>query len=120
MKKNELEKQLHKLDGELAAVVRQMTQSQVIDDAYFGLMRRERELNAAIYALKEGELMPDKNGSYQVWSEWEVRLLRDSYRDNEAKEVAKVLGRTETSVHRKAAAIGITKLRKKTAKVNLP
>lgn len=118
MKKNEVEKQLHKLDGELAAVVKQMTQSQVIDDRYFGLMRRERELNDAIYALNEGELVPVMNGRYMTWSDWEVRLLSDSYRDNEAKEVAKVLGRTETSVHRKAAAIGITKLFKRTSKVH--
>jgi hypothetical protein len=118
MNEKERNKQLLKLDGELSAVVRQMTESQVIDEVYFGLMRRERDLIAAIYALNEGELVPDKNGRYQVWSEWEVRLLRDSYRDNEAKEVAKVLGRTETSIHRKAAAIGITKLFKRTSKVN--
>jgi hypothetical protein len=118
MKKNELEKQLHKLDGELSAVVKHMTQSQVIDDRYFGLMRRERELNADIYTLNEGELLPDSSGHFKIWSEWEVRLLRDSYRDNDAKEVAKVLGRTETSIHRKAAAIGITKLFKRTSKVN--
>lgn len=107
---------IQKLEKELTAVVQQMTECQTVDEVYFGLMRRERQLKTLLY--KSHEPAPPKgNGKkYKLWAEWEMKLLRLQYKDKEAKELASVFGVSETAVHRKANAIGLVKLHNKPKK----
>ena len=104
--------EVKKLEKELTAVVKQMTLCQTVDDIYFGLMRRERELKELLYNQHENEPPKNEDGAYRLWKEWEVKLIRKHYLTTDAEALAKVIGVTRMAVYHKAHAIGLRKKKK--------
>lgn len=102
-----MSEELDRLNKEHAEVVLSLTMTTTIDDGYFKLMRKERELKAAMLKLNEPELEVDVLGNARLWSEKEINVLRLHYKKEGPHYVAARLSRSAEGCRYKAASLGL-------------
>ncbi len=104
-----MSQELKRLEAELTEVVQTMVQCISVDDKYFKLIRRERQLRAAIYKHHEPEPETDSNGDPRLWSEKEIKVLRLHYKAEKSSFLESRLMRSKEGIRKKAAALGLQK-----------